>query len=189
MEGKLDSLSSLHDYNRKALFDKIDGVRKIDNTYRATALIDVLSSAPERDKGIIKNYEKDEVMIRRVQCKGILRITRFFTLKGIARYLHEGKVFSYKNACAYFEIEPRDLEKEKLSEELSSIKMDNDKYNTKKLLKWLFEKRKSAKVLGESCTISKLLEFVDDLHIDDKEAINSAKLSLLHSLQQFDDVD
>lgn len=174
-------IDSLVDYNKIVLHEKIAAVKSIRNTYRADDLINVLSSAPDRDKGIINNFEKDEVLIRRIQCKGVLRMVRFFTMKGVARYLHEGRVFSYKNACSFFNIEPRDLEKEKLVASLNSIKELDGTYNTKKLLKWLFEKRKSAKQLGDSCTLSKMLEFVDTLHEDDMMSIPDTKLALLRS--------
>ena len=168
-------MDDLHDYNRKALHEKISKVKTIRDTYRANEMIDVLSSAPDRDKGIINNYDSDEVLIRRIQCKGVTRMTRFFTLKGIARYLHEGRVFSYKNACSFFNVQSRDLVKEKLISELDACTEDNCLYNTKKLLKWLYEKRKSAKILGESCKISDVLEFATDDMID----LNADKIKLL----------
>ena len=177
----MSSIESLLDYNKQALYDKIRSVKVIRNTYRANDLIDVLSSAPDRDKRIIADYEKDEVLIRRTQCKGVLRMTRFFTLKGVTRYLHEGKVFSYKNACSFFGITPKDLEKEKLEKELANYKEEDGNYNTKRLLRWLFEKRKSAKVLGESCSIEKIIEFVNELPEEEREMISDAKLSLLQS--------
>lgn len=176
------SIESLLDYNKQVLHEKIRNVKIIRNTYRANDLIDVLSSAPDRDKRLISCYENDEVLIRRTQCKGVLRMTRFLTLKGITRYLHEGKVFSYKNACSYFHVEPRDLEKEKLQKELQLYKID-DKYNTKKILRWLFEKRKSAKLLGDICTINQLVEYIDDLPDDEKEMLPDSKVNLLRSIQ------
>lgn len=186
----IGDIDSLLDYNKQALFTKIKTVKVIRNTYRANELIDVLSSMPDRDKRIISEYEKDEVLIRRTQCKGVLRMTRFLTEKGVSRYLHEGKVFSYKNACEFFKVEPRDLEKEKLERELELMKEEENSddnetplYNTKKLLRWLFEKRKSAKVLGETCTAETILDFVDELSEDEKEGISETKLNLLRSSQ------
>jgi hypothetical protein len=177
----MTTIESLLDYNKQVLYEKIRSVKVIRNTYRANDLIDVLSSAPDRDKRIIADYEKDEVLIRRTQCKGVLRMTRFFTLKGVTRYLHEGKVFSYKNACSFFNVEPKDLEKEKLEKELSNYEEEDGTYNTKRLLRWLFEKRKSAKALGESCSIEKIIEFVNELPEEEKEMIPDTKLSLLQS--------
>lgn len=176
-------INSLLAINKKAIFDKLDKVEKKDNTYKVIDLIAALSTSIDRDRGIVNNYLPDEVFIRRVKCNGILRAARFFTLKGIARYLHEGKIYSYKNACEYFKVEPKDLEEEKLLNELKDMKVNSLDgsvlYDTKRLLRWLFEKRKSAKHLGDECSATTMLEYIDSLDEDELMIVNSRKLKIL----------
>jgi hypothetical protein len=178
------SLPTLVDLNVTSLHNKIAAVKNIRGTYRANDLIDVVSESPERDKRLINSYATDEVMIRRIKCKGYLRTTRFFTKKGIARYVVEGKLFNYKNVCAFFGIEPRDLEREKLEQELADLQDDDDPnlYDVKKVLRWLFEKRKSNKALGEHADLVAIYGWINTLDDDEKDIINATKLAIISEL-------
>ncbi len=183
---KTDQKTNIHydtlvDLNKATLFKKLDLVRKVQTTYMANDLIDVVSESPARDKRMINNYLDDEIMNRRIECKGYLRITRFFTMKGIARYVLEGKLFNYKNVCEYFKIPVIDLNKKKLKEELVSMQLE-DAYDVKKVLKWLFEKRKSVKSLGEYAGILDIYKWLDTIGTEEKNMISNDKLQLVEEL-------
>ena len=164
-------MESLVDLNKKALHDKLANVdtKKLKNgtVYNANDVIDILSTHKDRDKRLINDYSNEEVLILKSKRKGYLRSSRFFTITGISRYLLEGKIFAYKNACSFFNIEPQNIEYIKYNEQLCNIKDDNGAYNTKALLKWLFGKRKSFKLLGDSCSIIDVLAFFgEDQYVD-----------------------
>jgi hypothetical protein len=169
-------MDKLLDYNRQALFEKLRQVQVIDGTYKVNDIIDCLSSNKERDRRYVNKFEEDEIVIKNIKSKGYIRKVRFFTIRGIERYLNEGKVFSYKNACEFFKIAPRDLVEEKELDLLKTM-YDSDIFQTKQILKWIFEKRKQIKKLGETCTIAELLEVLEEYDID------AHKLQLLKKFQ------
>lgn len=137
----MDKLSEL---NRNAIFEKLSNLPVIENTIRCNDLIDAISTAKERDKRLINNYTKEEMITMKVLVNGKIKNCRMFTELGIARYVQEGKIYSYENVCQYFEIpikNPFDQEIKKCFE--------GKQFNTKKILKWLYEKRKQDKNLPE----------------------------------------
>lgn len=151
--------------NKQAINKKLDAVKRVnDNScilYNCNDIIDALSDAKVRDKRLINDYGKEYVLVRSIKIKNVSRACRFFTLKGIERYLNEGKIYSYKNACEYFSISDRNKQHDKYKEQLEKCKESEEYYNTKKILKWLYEKRKSIKALGETTTIKNLLEYIE----------------------------
>lgn len=157
------SYVSLLELNKTTLHNKIAQVQNIkSNLYAANDLIDVLSTQKERDKRMINDYSEDEVTLRIVRRDGLLRKIRFFTLAGIARYLTEGKIYAYRDACAYFNTTPIDLEEKSIADELLAMKTSTGTYKTTQLLKWLFGKRKMCKALGEYVTLSDVYQMFKD---------------------------
>jgi hypothetical protein len=168
------------DINRNSLHEKLSKVKKVKNCYRADEVIEILSNSAVRDKRLINNYTDEEVVVLDVKTKGYTRKARFFTKTGISKYLSEGKVFSYINACKFFEVEPEDLDKKKMKEELKKCIVNSEKltFNTKATLKWLFEKRKSVKHLGEECSYDELLKWMNTV------VVNEKKLELLKEMKK-----
>lgn len=178
-------ISDIKNINKYCLYKKLESVEKNENCYKANELINILSINKERDKKLIGNYNKNEVVIKKTNCYGYNRNTRFLTQKGIARYLHEGKIFSYENACKYFNVKPKDLDVEKWNLQLEKLKTDDEKdmnkYKTNLLLKWLFEKRKSCKNLGTVVSIESLLEWISNSKLED-EISNKKKIKYLKNI-------
>jgi hypothetical protein len=180
------TIKEIRNINKESLYKKLENVEKIKDCYKANDVIDILSNNKERDKRLIGGYTRDEVVLKKTICNGFLRTTRFLTQKGIERYLHEGKIFSYENACSYFAVKPKDLDIEKWNIQLEKIKIDDEdnitEYKTSLILKWLFEKRKFCKTLGENVSIESLLEWIDDAGIVD-EISNKKKLNHLRDMK------
>ena len=142
-------------FNQKALFSKLDKVRKINNCYNCNDIIEILSESKSRDIRHINDYDISEVIICKVFIETQTRRLRYFTLAGIAKYLHEGKIYSYANACVYFSVQPINKEHIKWKKTVDTF-LVNDSFDTNKILKWLFEKKKSCVALGNYVDIGKL---------------------------------
>ena len=159
-------MEALLELNKQGLHTRLAKVQHIKDLYVASDLIDILSNQKERDRRIINDYSEDELKTYKIQRPGGLKTVRMLTKKGIERYLHEGKLFDYNNACSYFSVIPIDKVKQGYQADLESFlsttnttKKDNvKKYDTKKLLKWLFGKRKMCKALGDQTSIAEVLE-------------------------------
>jgi hypothetical protein len=168
-------MNKLLEINRLGIYKKLDSVTciKVNNEvlYKCNDVIDAISDAKVRDKRLINDYGVDIMVL---QCRVGKRLIscRFFNTNGIKRYLNEGKIYDYQNACSYFKIEPRDLEKEKLNKELTQCGN-----NTKKLLKWLYEKRKCVMKLGDVVNYKELVKWIEDN--DEMDNINLDKFNYL----------
>lgn len=171
-------MENLQLLNRTAIHEKLKSVHKIADNYVANDLIDAISTHKERDKKLINGWADDEVFTQKTVRGNAMRIVRLFTMKGIARYLQEGKVYSYENLCEYFNVQPIDKELEQFKKELETIQ-NEDTYQTNKLLKWLFESRVQAKALGSYTTKEKITEWLNNCPRD-TSVINKKKLQLLN---------
>ena len=171
----------LLEINRRAIYAKINKVyKKIlgDTTYfLANDIIYSVSEAIARDKRLISDYDDDQVVILMHKSK----YCRFLTIKGIQRYVHEGKIYSYVNVCQYFNVAPhnkQDLEllskfnkcifkgelvkselvkNELVKSELVKGELANTQYITSMLLKFIFGKRKQISALGIYCTKAEIM--------------------------------
>ena len=156
-------MAKLLEINRLAIFAKLDKVRKkeIKATvyYLCNDVIDAISDAKPRDKRIINEYSDDEVTTFNCNIDGMIRVCRFFSYKGICRYVHTGHVYSYVNVCKYFKLEPIDKKDLAMKKEVEMCKEDGV-YITKKILQWICDKRKSDKTLGDKVDKAALLEWI-----------------------------
>ncbi len=155
-------MDAILEFNRNGLSEKINKLNIVDDCYPANDLIEILSNAKERDKKLINSYDENEVVIKKVERNKLLRSVRYFTKSGVARYLHEGKLFNYKNACAHFGVIPIDLDKVEYRKQLAKYATDDGQYKVAPVLKWLYGKRKSCKALGEIATKEEIIEFASD---------------------------
>ena len=165
---------SLLDLNKSALYDRLKKVQKIKELWVANDIIDTLSNQKERDRRLISDFTNDEIKTFIVKRISGLKCVRLFTIAGLTKYLHEGKIYDYTNACEYFNIIPIDFSAKKYEIFLRSIEKDK-KYRTTSLLKWLFGKRKMCKILSDYCTISEVL----NLFITDSNVIEDRRKFLL----------
>ncbi len=160
-------MEKLADLNRAALYKRLDKVQKESELYVALDLIDTLSMQKERDRRLINNYSDSEMVTLKTSRKGRTKMVRMFTLAGIEKYLYEGRVYDYENACSYFGIKPKNKLTENFEMDIKSMQRPDcacsvATYDTKKMLKWLFGKRKSCKELGDQMTIDTLLKRFGD---------------------------
>ena len=176
------SYQSLLQANKLALFAKLDTVQKINDLYVANDVIDVLSGQPTRDKRIISTYSEEEVKIFTVKRATGLKALRFFTKQGLVRYLHEGKITSYVNACDYFGVAPLDKKSIEFAKYLSAIyDPDVNKYKTSIILRWLFNKRKMCKELGDYTDINSIIDTFGNSDEIDANKLTYLKTMLVHS--------
>jgi hypothetical protein len=212
------NLDNINEYNRKVIYERLETCLNIDNTYKCNDVIETLSMMKIRDKRMINEYATDEVILRKIKTSGYMRLTRFFTEKGLKRYLEEGKIISYKTVCSYFKIEEKNLEYDKLLKELNkciildkstlcdksiildkstlcdkstvkdtidkkTVKITSDtKFATKKILNWLFDKRKSNKELGTIVSIPTLLKWIKSTNFKSNSIPNKHKVKLIDDL-------
>lgn len=149
--------NTLLDLNKTALHTKLKNqVQKIGDLHVTNDIIDALSNQKERDRRLVNDYTEDEIKTYTIKRTSGLKSVRMFTKKGLERYVHEGKLYDYANACRYFNIPPINQQTIEYNKFLESIESDK-KYKTNSLLKWLFGKRKMCKALGEYCTIDEIL--------------------------------
>ncbi len=175
-------MDRLLELNKTTLYTKLDKVQKIKDLYVANDLIDVLSMQKERDKRMISDYTSDEVKAYKIKRASGTKIVRMFTLAGITKYLTEGKIYDYPNACGYFGVPQINLKHIEYEEFLAGIASEDKtdgskkKYKTSTLLKWLFGKRKMCKALSDYTTIASVLElFAED------EDVNQERIKFLQS--------
>ena len=170
------NFQSLLAANKTALFTKLDAVQKIKELYVANDIINVLSSHASRDLSIISAYSDEEVKIFTTKRATGLKAVRFFTRQGLIRYLHEGKLINYQLACEYFGVAPLDKQSIEFANYLRSIyDADSNKYKTSTLLRWLFNKRKTCKSLGDYTTINDVLDTFGNSDEIDESKLNYLK--------------
>lgn len=150
-------IDELLNLNKKTIFDKLDKIPVYDGYIKCNDLFDAISTAIIRDKRLINSYNGEdskysEVVRKMIPVGKTKRKCRCFTTRGIARYIHEGKLINYKTVCEYYGVEPIDREIEILRKML----IKDDVFDTKKILKWLFGKRKQIKQLGKTININVL---------------------------------
>jgi len=145
--------------NQQAIFNKISLVRQVDGCYCCSDLINALSDAVVRDLRLINDYDDTQVIIKKITNDKQGRNMRFFTITGIHRYLHEGKIYSYNNACAYFKVSPINKDHKKWIITVNKCIVDN-LFISSKILRWLFEKKKSSVVLGERVDYKTLTQWL-----------------------------
>lgn len=172
-------MEALLELNKQGLHTRLAKVQHIKDLYVASDLIDILSNQKERDRRIINDYSEDELKTYKIQRPGGLKNVRMFTKKGIERYLHEGKLFDYNNACSYFSVIPIDKVKQGYIADLESFLSNTKKYDTKKLLKWLFGKRKMCKALGDQTSIAEVLEIFGTSEDADQPKLEFLKKSVV----------
>lgn len=162
--------------NKTDVFEKLANLVVVRETIRCNDLIDAISTSVSRDKRLINNYTPEQMIKHDVQVGNTLRSCRMFTMEGIKRYVHEGKIYSYKNVCEYFGLSPIDP----LIAEMDKCKVPgSETFMTKKMLKWLFDKRKQTKELKSTVSLDKLRQWL----VPYKNQINSDKYKLLAALQ------
>ena len=137
--------------------------------YKCNDIITAISNSVERDKRLINEYEQDEIIVRSTRTNGTLRKCRFFTVKGLERYVHEGKIYSYVNVCEYFNFIPKDKQHDKWKEEVDKCRQANE-FITKKILKWVCEKRKIAKELGNVVNATALIKWLASTEHNESKA-------------------
>ncbi len=170
--------ASLLNANKVALFAKLDGVQKIKELYVANDIIEAVSNKKGRDMNMISSYADDEVQIYTIKRATGLKAMRFFTKKGLTRYIHEGKLFDYKNVCEYFGIEPNDKQALEYKQYLETIyDTTTKKYKTSTLLRWLFNKRKMCKSLSDYTDIQSVIDLFEN-----SDEIDDTKLNYLKNI-------
>lgn len=164
----------LSDINTSSLFKKLEGIYRSDDLIASIQLINIVSSKPQRDKNLISAFDSSEIEIRLYTNEsGYKRNIRFFTKKGLSRYLHSGKIFDYINVCKYFEIQPIDKTTQQFEYDLSKMEIIIPKknriksspsklYKTSSLILWLYGKRKVHKSLSYSTTISDFIICINE---------------------------
>ncbi len=176
----------LLDLNKNTLYERLKKVQRIKDLYVAADVIDILSNQKERDKRIISDYAEDEIVTHTVKRASGLKSVRMFTLKGIAKYLNEGKIYDLINACSYFNVPYTDPKLKEYHAFLESIQEPSEdksiqepsikKYKTTTLLKWLFGKRKMCKALLNYCSIEDVIATFEDSDDIDKEKLKMLKI-------------
>jgi len=157
-------LNKLHDINRQFIYDKLDAVQCIERDnqiyVRCDDIFRILSKSIVRDKRLINDYSSDEVITMSIEVSSgqskVIRLCRLFTQKGLHRYIQEGKIISYIHVCEYFNLSVKDSDIIKIN----SCLVDKDLFDTKKILKWVFGKRKQVKQLGATVNIKEFAEWL-----------------------------
>jgi hypothetical protein len=184
-------MNSLLEYNRVALFEKLNKVPyiQIEQTRQAEhqtehqaeqtrqtrwhlvlcdGIIDCCSHAASRDRRIISDFTADEVQIYKRR--------RYFTLTGLTRYTQDGHIVNYVNLCLWAGIIP-DIYHE-YNKLLKKIKK-GPLFITISLIKFLFGRRVSVRGLNPTCTV---VEFLQSLTITQEQEADQDRLKYLKQL-------
>ena len=178
MAANIDELLSL---NREYLFTQLDQINCNKKIYVVKDIIDILSSTPTRDKSRINNkYTDDHIYIGYAKRDNTLRSVRLFTEQGLIKYLHDGNIQNYIDACAYFNVTPIDKQYEKHKAQFERItkKCINNMYKTSIIISWIYDTRKVISKLDDYDTLNNILEFVTDhetIHIPNPQKIKIIK--------------
>jgi hypothetical protein len=173
-------MDELKKINRYDIFTKLDNVTIQDTHIMCNELIDIVSISKARDRRVINDYADDEIIVQMSKINGKLHRYRYFTRKGLLRYIQEGHIYNYKNVCAYYGIRVRNFEHDEFDKLFKNSDKDADNDadnvtnggNSKKVLKWIFKKRKQSKLLPNIITKKQLLEW---LKLYDKDDLSMAR--------------
>ncbi len=158
-------MEALLAHNKKALFAKLDAVPRIDDNICAVDLIKAVSDRVECDRRYIHKFTPDQMLV--------LKNKRYLTVEGTKRYIHEGHLFAYATVCEYFKVEPVLPYKE----ELAGLKKEGG-YDTKRILRWLYDRRKYSSKLDPCITLKELVLFATNVAPD----CNGEKLAYIKTL-------
>jgi hypothetical protein len=136
-------MNELHNINKQSIHNKLSKVHTITKDvelYNCGDIIEILSKNKLSDMRYLNGYLPDEVVVILSTINKKTRKRRFFTLKGLTRYIRFHNIISYKHVCEYFNIEYIDkkiIEYKMELDNMTNIVNDVKSYNTKKLIYWL----------------------------------------------------
>lgn len=141
--------------NEKMIFAKLDNLNKYQNMYICCEVLKLLSQSINSDKVMISSWDANHVIVKEFKL-GTIRKRRVFRKKGFRRYLSEGNIRWKPTVFKYFGLNEKDPDQEYLEKHLI-----DGKFNTKLILKWIFQKRKQCKALGNNVALMTLIEWLD----------------------------
>lgn len=122
--------------------------------WKCKDIFEILSDSVACDQRMVNAYDETEIVVSDIpSSNGAVRRCRLFTRKGLVRYIHEGKITEYENACIWLGEQPRN----KLVEVVRGmLSVETRSFKTRQILKWLFQRRKYDKLLGENVSCNTL---------------------------------
>lgn len=163
------SIQKFLDVNRKAIFDKLDTVIVIKpdqsdaKLYLVNDVIDAISELKVRDKRLVNDWSDDYIgLVKYAKPGDQMRTYRAFTQLGITRYLAEGKIYSYKNACEWFGTVPKNKQHEVWESDLKKYQLADGSHDLRKILRWVYEKKKSCERFPDEITWRQLIKRIED---------------------------
>ena len=168
------------DVNRKAIFDKLDRVTIIESDgkklYIANDIIDAISELKIRDKRLINDWTEEYIkIVKYAKPNDQIRTYRVFTKEGITKYLAEGKIYSYKNACEYFGISFTNKQYNTWENDLNKFQLTDGNHDLRKILRWIYEKKKSCERFPDEISWTDLIKKIENSNTD----YNTEKLQWL----------
>lgn len=182
IETKEINYQTLINERKQHMFAKLDKIYRVNiiineqikTIYKMSDLINITSSAKNRDYHLMIKHGK--YITHDVLINNAVRSCCFLDIEGIKFYLYHGKVSNYTDTCSYFDIPCINLNYLKYDKELENMQnedkasvLNKDVYETSKILRWLFGKRKSNQSLGQYTDIRKLIDtYKDNMSIKEK---------------------
>ncbi len=166
---KNNMINSLIELNYNYLKEKLDKCYIIDNNYNCNDIIECISSKISTDKRLINNFHDDEIIL----FKKNNRTQRFFTKKGLIKYINEGHIDNYELTCKYFNINFKNENEKNYNKKLESI-IVNNKVIISRLLIFLYGKRKRISSLSDKIDKSLISKLLTNTEFDTE--INKDKL-------------
>lgn len=181
LENKEINYETLINERKQHMFDKLDKIYRVNiifneqikTIYKMADLINLTSYSKHRDYNLMLKYSN--CISHDILINNAIRTCCFLDIEGIKFYLYNGKVSNYIDACKYFNIPCINLKYLKYDKELENIQngssdsLNKSQYETNKILRWLFNKRKSNQSLGNYTNIRKLIDtYKDNMEIKEK---------------------
>lgn len=172
-------MDELTTFNNKAIFALLEKVAKKETYYHFKELIEALGGKVS-DIQILKTELQPYYKTFHRNIKGRLIRTTFIELEGIKKYLMIGTAQNINIAAEYFGFDVDSIVRENALFQLEFLKEPGKpKYNTQKLLRYLFDKRKACCLLPTEIELDIFYNWIADVQELNGDYPNSQKLETI----------
>lgn len=172
-------MAELAAYNKKAILDLLEKIAKKETYYHFKELIEALGGKVT-DIQILKSELQPYYKTFHRNIKGRLIRTTFIELEGIKKYLTIGTAQNIEIAAEYFGFDIDLIVRENALFQLEFLKEPGKpKYNTQKLLRYLFDKRKACCLLPMEIELDVFYNWITEVQELNGDYPNSQKLETI----------
>lgn len=172
-------MTELLEYNNKAILSALEKVAVKESYYHFKELIEALNGKIT-DIQTMKNELQPYYKTFYRSIKGRLTRTTFIELEGIKKYLIMGSAQNIEIAAEYFRFDVDEIIRQNALFQLEYLKEPGKpNYNTQKLLRYLFDKRKACCLLPSEIELAAFYNWITKIQELNGDYPNSQKLETI----------